>query len=595
MKEQQNKLLDDDHERYLQGAPVSEGIAIGTLFFVQPDDEEEVLPEFAISGGQVEDEIKRYRRALSSSREDLKKLQCQLCGEGSKEATEIIASHIEMLKDPLMTSHMEEMIRKMKRNTESVFKNVVDGYREKLSQTQDTFFQQRIIDVIDLSKRILSHLQTKPKTSLADVPPNSIIFAKELAPSDTASAQATRVSAFVTQVGGGSSHAALIARAKGIPFVASIDIQLLKNAHGKDVIVNGLTGDVIINPSEKTLEKHLELQEVLKQESKELQSELHHAAETLDGEKIALFANVGSVPEVTEMHCFGANGVGLFRSEFLLCEDESVFQSHEKQFEVYRAVAAEADGLPVVIRAFDIGGDKFPEIILERESNPGSFVGCRGIRFILRHEEILRTQLKAILCATPYGDLRLLLPLITDMKELMRTKELISELKKELASEGVTVGDLPIGCLIEVPAAVLIAEDLAKECDFFSIGTNDLIQYLLGVDRSEFETSDYYLPAHPSVIKTIKTIVQSATVSKTPVTLCGEIASNPHFIPLLLGLGLRSFSCSPRYIPIIKRIIRQCNLKKSECLADAVLKLHTPEETSQLLRESYRELKPANR
>jgi phosphotransferase system enzyme I (PtsI) len=580
----------EEFEHHLQGAPVSEGIAIGTVFFFSPSESDASLPEFSITKGEVEGEIKRYRKALSSSREDLQKLQDRLAKEDSVAST-ILDSHMEMLSDPFMTTHMEQMIRKRKQNTESVFREVIDGYREKILQTNNSVFQERIFDVLDVTNRIMSHLQTiQCKDLLSDLPPNSIVFAKELAPSETASVQASRVSALVTQVGGGSSHTALIARAKGIPLVASIDIQFMNNAHGKDVIVNGLTGDVIINPNEKTLEKYRELQQVLLNESKEMAEELQLEAETLDGYKVNLFANVGSVSEVQQMHSYGAKGVGLFRSEFLLCENKEYFYSEEMQFQSYKEALINAKGLPVVIRSFDIGGDKFPELIREREKSSGALAGYRGIRFLLRNESIFLAQIRAVVRASAFGDIRLLIPHITNIAELEKTKALLDSVREQLVRSKEKVGTVLLGCLIEVPAAVLIADKLAQRCDFFSIGTNDLVHYVLGIDRSDFEMSDYYYPAHPAVIRMIKIITSAAKASGIPVTVCGEMASNPHFIPLLLGMEIKNFSCAARYLPIIKRIIRQCHHQETLSLAEELLKCQTPEDSAHLLRTVYRDV-----
>ena len=588
MKENASHTLAE--EQYFHGAPVSEGIAIGQLFFIGSFDDEDDESKFALRQEEIENEIRRYRKALSSSRKDLEKLHDTLSNEGSDEASHIIDAHIQMLSDPLMTTHMEEMIRNMKQNTEAVFRSVMIDYQQKLSGVKETLFQQRAIDVIDLSHRVLNHLRPKANHRLSDIPPNAVVFAKEIVPSETATAGASRVSAFVTQVGGGSSHAALIARSKGIPFVASIDIQLLKNAQSRRVIVNGLTGDVIINPTEETLEKHRAIQALLEKESKELEEEIELPAQTVDGKEISLHVNVSSVVELEKMTQYCALGVGLFRTEFLLADDSALFLSEERQYEVYRQVLSKAGQLPVVMRVFDVGGDKFPHLVLEREKNLSSLSSVRGIRFLLRHKDIFKMQLRALLRASQNGSMRLLLPLVSDIREVRETKALIQEVQKELLAENIETTSPPLGCMIEVPAAVMISEELAKECDFVSLGTNDLIQSVLGIERSQLEVSESNVPAHPSIIRMIKRVIDAAHFYHRSVTLCGEIASNPYFVPLLLGLGIDVFSCCPRYVPIVKRIIRQSEYRKAQVLAEQVLTCQSSDEAMNRLKAHYQDL-----
>lgn len=573
----------EDQEIYLKGAPVSEGIAIGIPIFLSYSDEDSI-PDFPISTGEVEGEIARYRQALSSSREDLKKLQADLSGEGSKEVASIIGTHIEMLDDPLMTTHMETKIREMLKNTESVFHAVINDYEKRFNETNDSFFNERLSDFRDLSQRVLRNLCDSENISLDNIPPNSIVFAKELIPSDTASLQATRISAFVTQTGGGTSHAALIARAKGIPYVASIDMEVLQNAKGKCVIVDGLTGDIIVNPSHDTLERYERLKTRLTKQYLQLEKDKHLLPETIDGYPLCLYANVNTTNDIDLVHHHGAQGIGLFRSEYLFMQDPALFFDEERQYLIYLQMLKRARGLPLTFRALDLGGDKCSNLFEEMAKEPNPVLGCRGIRFLLRRTDIFKIQLRAILRAGAGSELRILFPLISDIHEFREVKKIIEEVKAELQDRKVPYNAQPaLGCMLEVPSAVLICDTLAQEGDFLALGTNDLIQYTLGIDRSNPGMSDFYYPTHPGIIRMIKMTILEAKRFQKPVTICGEIASNPLFTPLLIGLGVQNFSCAPRFIPIIKRTVRHLSLLDCCDIAEHVLTLRTSAEIASYL------------
>ncbi|NDE82048.1 MAG: phosphoenolpyruvate--protein phosphotransferase [Chlamydiia bacterium] len=590
-----SRSMEDDLEFRIQGAPVSEGIAIGTSFFIDLAIDE-VIPEFAIKASQVAYEITRYRDALSSCKIELTYLKQSLQKEGSLEAIDIIDTHILMLEDPLIKENVEEKIRVVKRNTESVFSTVIRDYEKKFSKMKDPFFQQRIVDILDLSKRILSHLSDKGKLNFSEIPLSSVVFSKELIPSHTAAIQASRVCAFVTQSGGGNSHAALIARAKGIPYVSSIDVDLFRALQGKSIIIDGQTGEVIVNPKPSTLARYKEIKTRLKTSHQLLQQDINHITETVDGYSVHILANAGNLHDLEEMHIYRAEGVGLFRSEYLFLEKHTLFISEEEQVCAYIDIIKKAKGLPCVIRVFDIGGDKNPNLFFEHEKEANPVLGCRGIRFLLRYPNIFRTQLRAIMRASYDADVRILLPLISDIHELLEAKRIIGEVHNELVDQGlIQRRTYLVGCMIEVPSVVFICDAIAKESDFLSIGTNDLVQYTLGIDRSNPSMSDFCYPAHPSVIRMIKMVVMEARKQNKPVTICGEIASNPVFVPLLLGLGVNNFSCSPRYIPFVKRAVRNTVLLEAYELAQRILQMSSPIEISQTLLEAYSNSMPASK
>ncbi len=576
--------MEDQREIKIEGAPVSDGIAIGTPFFL-PFSDDEQAPEFPITVGEIDHEIARYRQALFSSREDLQQLQSDLENQGSFEAVTIIDTHLQMLDDPLITTHVEERIRLMQRNTEAVFRSVIKELEQKFSDVTDSYFRERFIDVKDLSKRILNHLRIEPDKFLADIPLNSIVFAKELVPSHTAALQAYLVGAFVTEMGGGNSHAALIARAKGIPYVASIDVDDVQSMSPQTVIVDGVSGCVILDPLPSTLKFYEQKQNQLMRAYQLLERDVHLKTETQDGYHVSVVANISSLNEIDLVHQNGAAGIGLFRSEYLFLHHPFLFEAEEEQFLTYRELVERTRGMPVVIRAIDLGGDKSHTLSgAQKEANP--VMGCRGIRLLLRCKQIFKTQLRAILKATAYGNIRILLPLISDIEELRESKAILKEAMGELAEEGVAFNpNVLVGCMIEVPSAVLICDGLAEESDFLSVGTNDLVQYTLGVDRSNPLMSDLCFPAHPSVIRMIQMTCESARTYKKPVAICGEIASNPIFIPLLLGLGVEEFSCAPRYIPLVKKAIRSCSMREAQELAQKAKGMRTSAEISKLLCE----------
>ena len=551
--------MENSEEIKLQGLAVSDGIAIGPLFFLN-DPALDNLPKEKIATSEVEKEIARYRKALTSSRCDLKELQQCLKEEGSEEAVGIIESHIQMLDDPILTTLVEDKIREMLQNTEAAYISVVEEYEEKF--TGDSFFKQRLLDVKDISRRIMRHLIPEKNASNEKVPIDAILLAKELVPSDAAEARADRVGGFISHMGSATSHAALISRAKGIPYIANIEVDHFKDHVGKMAILDGVSGTLILNPSNETLAhyKNLELSQL--KERITTQKELLKPCETTDGISIEVMANIESLNELKLLHDLGSTGIGLFRSEFLFLSRDLFAITEEDESLLYREILREARGLPLNFRLLDTGGDKGNTS--RKEPNPA--LGNRAIRFLLSHEEIFRRQVRAILQVAHEGDLRLLLPLISDLDELLSAKVFIQKICDELQ-----VKCPPIGCMIEVPSAVITCETIAQNCDFLSIGTNDLVQYTLACDRLNPEVSDRFRPAHPSILKMIHQVTTTGEKVGIPVSLCGEVASRPLYTKLLLGLGLKKFSCSPRFIPKIKAVIRQTSLKEAEAFAQEIL------------------------
>lgn len=571
----------------VRGVPICRGIAIGKSFFF--NFVESKVPEFSIHEKEVDSEIQHFRQAIEKSKIELSSLKKQLEreGEGGEEGVAILEAHLEILQDPLLTTHIELEIVKTLKNTEFVFNRHIKELEKKFSAIPDPFFQERFKDLQALARRIMGFLRNGEQVSLAGIPHNSVVFAQELAAYDSAEANIGSICGFVTQSGGPTSHAAIVAKAKGIPFVANIDFASLREKHHDcTVIVDGRTGDVIVNPHEETLVKYQAIQQQLTTHHKKLESLGKLKTETIDGHAVKLSANIETMTELDLLRRYGSHGIGLFRSEYFFLA-KGIFPDENEQYQIYRRIIEKMTPLPVVIRAFDIGGDKMIDNdICLPEANP--FLGLRAIRFLLKEEGIFKTQLRAILRASVHGDVSILFPMISGLPELLQAKNILRETEQELKNEGIKLkNNVRVGCMIEVPSAAIIVDLLAAECDFLSIGTNDLIQYSLAVDRGNESISWMYNPTHPSIIRLIKLITQEANRYGIPVTVCGEIASDPRFTTLLLGLGVHELSVSSRFIPTIKNAIRNTYMLTATTLAEKVATLSSSIEIQNFLNEEY--------
>lgn len=577
------------HETFLRGHPICRGIAIGRPFFFAFVEDD--IPDFHVSANDIEAEVNRYRKAVQRGEEDILRLRKQLEQERIIEGAAILEAHQQMMQDPLLTFEVEKQIRASRKNAESVFQSVIKQYQKRFSSISDPFFRERFKDLQDISRRVLSYLRQSVRFSLADIPAGSIIFARDFTPSDIAEANNAKASALVAQSGSSTSHAAIVAKAKGIPYVANVDFEGIDLNNETDVIVDGRTGDIIVNPTPQTLAKYQQLYEKLKMHRYLLEHSGRLQAETYDGYRIRLSANIDMLNEAEMLHQYGGSGVGLFRSEYIFLANEQ-FPSEEEQFHIYRRIVEKMHGLPIVIRTFDIGADKrIANSKLPQEVNP--YLGCRAIRFLLRERGIFKAQLRAILRASAFGDVSVMFPMISSLSELLEAKSIVKETYAELeASEGLKLKPLRIGCMIEVPSAAIISDLLAKECDFLSIGTNDLVQYALAVDRDNHMMSSLYTPTHPSVLRLIKLIVHEANRHGIPVTVCGEVASDPRFTPLLLGLGVHELSVAARYIPIVKNAIRNTSIVAASQLAEKAMSLSTADEIDELLNQEYKQNVP---
>lgn len=582
-------MIVQSQEVLLEGTPICRGIAIGRPFFYTLT--EDAIPEFFIPPECIEKEIARYQKALEQGREDIKALQNRLQKECVFDGAAILDAHLQIMHDPMLTTDVEEQIRITKKNADYIFQTVITKYKKKFDAITDPFFRERFNDIKDICRRVLGHLRNGVQACLSETPGDSIVFASDLTAFDTAEAKSGCVVAFVTQSGGVTSHAAIVAKAKGIPYVSNVDFERVAVEKDGWVIVDGRTGDVIINPNSDTLLKYRQLRDQLNSHLENLTQKGKLEAETYDGYRVQLSANIEMFSELEMLHKFGGSGVGLLRTESAFLAKDT-FPTEEEQFSIYSHFVEQMKGLPIVIRTFDLGGDKYLRNQQNtHECNP--FLGCRAIRFSLREKEVFKAQLRAILRASAFGNVSIMFPMVSSLSELLEAKAVLQEAKEELLVRKVAIAShISVGCMIEVPSAAIIADLLAKECDFLSIGTNDLVQYALAVDRSNNTLSDLYTPTHPSVLRLIRLVVSEANHHGIPVTVCGEVAADPRFAPLLLGLGVHELSVASRYLPIIKNVIRSTSIVAANKLAEQALSLSSAAEIEDLINREYRKNVP---
>ena len=568
-------------EHRLKGHPISGGVASGAAFFFTL--REGGAPDFEVSKDEVDHEVSRYERALDATTRDIQLLRNHMIVEKIEEGAAILEAHLQMIKDPLITESVELKIRQSRRNAESVLNTLINDYQSKFCALDDPFFRERFKDIEGISQRVMAHLRRSIRVTISDIPHGSILFAEELSASDAAEACSGNVAALVTARGGVTSHTAIVAKAKGIPYVTNIDIAKLQYYAGCDIIVDGEFGEVIIAPFEETRLHYNTLAKSRGQKQNPAMGEIDsRTPETIDGYAIRLSVNLDDMKDFAQAKGHGCHGIGLFRSEYLFLS-HAVLPPEEEQYQLYRRIIDQLRGFPIVIRTFDIGGDK--QLKQNSSIDPSSAaLGCRALRYLLRERAIFQGQVAALLRAAVAGDVSVLLPMVTSVSELLEAKALIAEVQNTLEKRRVPFKrNIRIGCMIEVPSAALIADLLSHECDFFSIGTNDLIQYALAADRVSDATD--YTPSHPSIIRLIKWVVSAANSTGIPVSVCGEVAADPRFTPLLLGLGVHELSVALPYVPMIKRVIRSTRILDAVQLTDKALTLPTSDAVLALLEQ----------
>jgi phosphotransferase system enzyme I (PtsI) len=571
-------------EQVLRGVPASPGTAIGRAFVLLATDRS--IPQYEVSEKQVQSEIRRFRKALAHVEKDLRQALGRVSREAGKTHAGVFLGHLQILKDPMLVEETEDGIRESRQNAAWVFSQQMERLAGLFDGMADPYIKERKADVLDVSHKVLDALlATRSRHRLDQLEQPSIIIAASLAPSETAGLDPKKVIGFATDGGGPSSHTAIVASAMGIPAVVGLETVSSEVNPNETVVVDGTEGVVVIRPLPATLRRYEREREREKSQWRKLARLSHLPADTVDARRVRVEANIELPAEGESVSASGADGIGLYRTEFLFMNRTSP-PSEEEQHRAYLEVATSMAPLPVTIRTLDLGGDKVADS-LTQEPEPNPFLGWRAIRVCLERTDLFLDQLRAVLRASVHRNVRLMLPMISSVEEVLRARQLVEEAKRQLASRGSPFDpNLPVGIMIEVPSAALIAGDLANHADFFSIGTNDLIQYTLAIDRDNARVNYLYQPLHPAVLQLLDRTISEGRRRGRPVAVCGLMASEPLGSFVLLGLGLDEFSVATAAVGRTKRLVRSWSYAQAHAVARRALELSTAAEVEALVRES---------
>ncbi len=571
----------------LKGIAASPGVAIGKAFLL--DSENIAIPKKVIKESAIPKEIARFEDALTQTRAEILNIRDKISQELGKEHGDIFNAHLLVIEDRALIEEVIERIKKDKGTCEYAFSQVLKKYIESFLKIDDEYLRERVSDISDVGRRVIRHLVGGQRVSLSDLKEKVIIVAYDLSPSDTAVMNRKNVIGFATDIGGRTSHTAIMAKSLEIPAVVGIEFATHEIKEGDMIVVDGAQGSVIINPTAAEIQKYKHEQVRYQVINKSLKKFKDLSCVTLDGRHIELAANIELPEETDSVLSHGADGIGLYRTEFLYM-NRADLPTEEEQYQAYKKVILEMGKKPVIIRTFDLGGDKFlSHLEMPHEMNP--FLGWRAIRFCLARPEIFKVQLRAILRASVHGKLRMMYPMISGVGELKDANKLFHEAKAELRQRKIQFDDkMEVGAMIEIPSAALTCDILAPEVNFFSIGTNDLIQYALAVDRINEKIAYLYEPAHPAVLRLLRTIIDTGHSNKIWVGMCGEMAGDPMLTSVLVGLGLDEISTSPVMLPEIKKIIRSLTYKEAQEIADYTLTLATGADVVNFLKSKHDEI-----
>lgn len=568
----------------MKGLGVSQGIGIGKAFVIKKRELNVEITHI----NDVDAEIKRLNTAINLSKDQINNIYFKTLKEIGEKEAQIFKSHEMMLEDEAFINEIKEKIKSEKVSAEYAIKEIANVYIEMFDNIKDDYLRERADDVKDIIGRVLQNLLGVQTTDFSKMKENSIIVAKDLTPSDTAQLDRNKVLAMITEMGGKTSHAAIMARIMGIPTVVGIE-GILDFVHNNDnIICDGKTGKVIINPNKKQLKYYIQKKLNEEKINNELKKQIGLPSITKDNYKVELFSNISTPKDVSTVLENDAEGIGLFRSEFIFMNRDCQ-PTEDEQFEEYKEVLEKMNNKPVIIRTMDIGADKeVPYIDIPKEINP--FLGYRAIRVCLVNVNVFRTQLRAILRASVFGNVKIMFPMISTMKELKDAKKVLEEAKQELKKEGILFDDnIEVGIMIEIPSAAITSDQLAKEVDFFSIGTNDLIQYTMAVDRMNSKLSHLYSQYHPALLRLINNVITNAHNAGIWVGMCGEAAGDYKLIPVFLGMGLDEFSMNAPSILRARYIIRNLKKKDMENIAEETLNLETALDVENYLSNLFAE------
>ncbi len=556
------------------GIIASSGVAIGNAFVLK--EVEIQISDGVLDSSEVEADIARFKQARDKTVEQLEAIRDKTASKLGEEEAEVFEGHILVATDEELEEEVVSAIRSLKPAC-SALSEAIQANVSMLEELDDPYLRERVADIKDVGRRMLKNLLGIPVTSLEEIDEGSIVIADDLTPSDTSQIDLERVWGFVTNVGGRTSHSAIMARSLELPAIVGAKVATDRIQNGDQIVLDAINNKVLVNPDAAALDYYKTLQKQLDEERKELAKLKDLSCETLDGKAFEVCANIGTVKDVEGADRHGAEGVGLYRTEFLFM-DRTHMPTEEEQFEAYKAVAEAMSGRPVVIRTLDIGGDKeLSYLDLPQELNP--FLGWRAIRMCFDKPEILNTQLRAIFRASAFGKLKIMFPMVISVEEARRLKGMVASVKAELNGEGVSYDDdVEVGIMVETPAAVMIADLLIEEIDFFSLGTNDLTQYVLAVDRGNEMIADLYDPMAPAVLRSIKRVIDCSHKAGKWTGMCGEMAGDERAALILAGLGLDEFSMSATSIPRVKKVLREQRFEALQELAGKVVNQATTED-----------------
>jgi phosphotransferase system enzyme I (PtsI) len=565
----------------IKGIAASPGVAIGKVFLLENDDF--CLIHKEIPRNEREDEKKRLNDAIEKTKSSFKITHDKINDALGKNYARIADVHLLILADPLIRKDLDKFINEGVNAEYAVFK-VIDKIIRSFETIEDDYFKERTLDIQDIEKKILGNLLGKQKTTLASSNKYSIVVSHNLTPADTVAIKEKLVKGFATDIGGKTSHTAIVAQGLAIPAVAGLKIISSQAKTDDTIIVDGNKGEIILNPTTETLTKYKKECSIQFAKKKELEKLKYLPSETIDKHKILISANIDNPDEVQSVLDSGAMGIGLYRTEFMYFNRKTM-PSEKEHFEEYFKVAEAMSPYPTIIRTIDLGGDKLTKmgfLSMEHEENP--FLGLRAIRLCLKYPDIFVNQLRGVLKASAYGKIRLMYPMISTLEELREANKILEKVKQDLKKEHIKFDEkIEVGSMIEVPSAAMIIDAIAKEVDFVSIGTNDLIQYTLAVDRENENVASLYDPLHPTILRFIKRIIDESHKAGIDVGMCGEMAGDPYYTPVLLGLGLDEFSVASAQIPKIKRVIRNISFENVQKIAKEILKCGSRDSISKII------------